>query len=104
MMKNIKEWNPQKDYSNYPIGEMYNMDFIAKWLIENRRYEPKTLSLKDYVLNIIEWIEFSNNKNHDTDSWIIIPNKGVVEQFFLNHKCEEFEIDGRWGLFNKTEE
>lgn len=97
MLENIQDWNPQQDYSDYPIGEMYNMDFVARWLIENK-YEPKTLSLKDYVLNIMEWIEFWNNHTY-REKWILVCNKGVVDDFFKTHKCESFEANGRWGIF-----
>lgn len=97
MLKNIEEWNPQEDYSDYPVGLMYDMDFVTMYLKENG-YEPHTLSMKEYVLNVMRWIKFWNSNCYNK---ILVCREGDIEKFFETHKFGTFEVGGHWGLFDE---
>lgn len=100
MLKDIREWNPQEDYSDYPVGLMYDMDFVTMYLKE-RGYEPNTLSMKDYVLNVMRWIKFWNS---NCSNKIFVCRERDLEKLFQSHKFGSFEVSGKWGLFEEHTE
>ena len=100
MLNNISEWNPQSDYTSFSNGDMYIMDHIAKWLIDHN-YTPKTLSFKEYVLNIVAWIDYWNQFSSIDCKYILLNNESVARFFLIiSVRVLKKMVDGESSLTN----
>ena len=89
------EWKAEKDYTNYPLKDVCDMDKIAMVVIpyiKDNNYEIKT-TIENICYMIMSSIEFECEEHDDLDVESELNSDMILERIEINGGLEDFDYN-----------